>query len=421
MVTVSSGLTPTVNSSTICVGQTATLTAAGATSYTWAPSPGLSTTTGATITVKPTTNTNYTLYASNGICTGINTAHVYVNALPLIKVGNASLCLRQQTATLTASGGTTYTWSPISGLNISNGNTVQAQPIKTTTYVVTGMDANACINKDTTIVTVYPLPTINISPVSVQCVPFCPVIQGTSYPPAKNLSWDLGNGQIPLTTTGISSSSFSVATCYTVAGTYAIHLTVTDSTNCSNNTVASIKTPDQPIADFDYTPKPVNILSPEVHFIDQSGAGIQSYTWNFGDLLSPGGSTLANPTHAYTDTGSYSVSLTVVNFAGCSASVVKPVLIEEDYSIYVPNAFSPNADGKNEIFKPAGEGILAYELYIFDRWGMLVFQSDDLNKGWDGTNHAGNIAQQDIYVWKIDLRNFKNQRKSLTGTVSLIQ
>ncbi len=89
----------------------------------------------------------------------------------------------------------------------------------------------------------------------------------------------------------------------------------------------------------------------------------------------------------------------------------------------MPNAFTPNGDGKNEMFKAVGEGINSFKLYIFDRWGNNLFYSEDINKGWEG-NYLGRgnqIVQEDVYVWKIDLVDFSNTQRSLHGTVTLLK
>jgi gliding motility-associated-like protein len=178
-----------------------------------------------------------------------------------------------------------------------------------------------------------------------------------------------------------------------------------------------------PIADFDYGEQPVSVLAPEVQFTNQSTPGLPYYYWNFGDIYGHNTSSLINPSHTYNDVGTYYVTLTVSTISGCSATVVKPIVINEDYALYVPNAFSPNSDNKNETFKAVGEGITDYKLYVFDRWGLLLFYSDDINKGWDGTiqGTGGNVVQEDVYVWKIQATDYRSKHRNLHGTVTLLK
>ena len=91
--------------------------------------------------------------------------------------------------------------------------------------------------------------------------------------------------------------------------------------------------------------------------------------------------------------------------------------------IYVPNAFTPNSDGENDSFMAKGDGIKDFKLYVFDRWGNVIFFSNDIMKGWDGRYLAkgADIVQEDVYVWKIELKNYKNQPFNLAGQVSLLK
>ena len=89
----------------------------------------------------------------------------------------------------------------------------------------------------------------------------------------------------------------------------------------------------------------------------------------------------------------------------------------------MPTAFTPNSDGLNDIFYAKGEGIKDFKMYIFDRWGLQLFYSDDLNKGWDGNYKETGIkaVQEDVYVWKIEVRTLNGNAKELSGQVSLIK
>ena len=432
-ITVNSVPILTANSGTICVGQsTATLTVSSTnagTNYTWTPSAGLDNSVGATVVANPSPANNYT-YMILGIdannCVGTFTTTVLVNPLPNVVVvaAPAAICVGQQTSFLTASGATSYTWSPSTGLNSTKGTSVSAEPVKSQNYTVTATDINNCVNTASTSVTVNPLPIVKINPVASECIPFCTPIIASSSPAANSCIWDFNNGQTPSTSTlSIPSVTLTASACYSVSGTYPIKLTVTDINTCVNSGTGSVLAFSQPTADFDYGPQPVSILTPEVQFVNESSPGLTHYSWNFGDIYQPDTSSLINPTHNYSDVGTYYVTLTVSTNKGCSASVVKPVIINEDYALYVPNTFTPNGDGKNEFFLAVGEGIATFKMYIFDRWGLLIFYSEDITKGWDGTyqGKGPEILQQDVYVWKINATNFKNKAIQLAGTVNLLK
>ena len=150
-----------VNSPTICIGSPGTLTATGCSTYTWSPATGLSATTGSTVSANPGITTAYTIMGAVGTCTASGTCTVTVNPLPIITATSGTICVGQQTATLTAGGGSSYAWSPATGLSATVGTTVTATPASTTNYVVTGTDANTCTNTAVSNVTVNTLPDVS--------------------------------------------------------------------------------------------------------------------------------------------------------------------------------------------------------------------------------------------------------------------
>ena len=120
--------------------------------------------------------------------------------------------------------------------------------------------------------------------------------------------------------------------------------------------------------------------------------------------------------------GTYTVTLTVVDGNGCIGSVSHPVVISPEFTFFIPNAFSPNGDGVNDYFYGKGVGIKKYELYVFDRWGNLIFFADELDKYWDGkANHGSDMAQQDVYVWKVKLTDVFDKKHNYIGTVTIVK
>jgi len=134
-------------------------------------------------------------------------------------------------------------------------------------------------------------------------------------------------------------------------------------------------------------------------------------------------STLQNPTFLYTEPGTYAVALVVKSDKGCVDTIVRPIVVGEDFGIYVPDAFTPNADGLNDVFQPKGVGIDEenYVMYIFDRWGELIFTSDNFRKGWDGTVKGSTKAVEDgVYVYKIIVRDLGGTEHVYVGHVTLL-
>lgn len=108
----------------------------------------------------------------------------------------------------------------------------------------------------------------------------------------------------------------------------------------------------------------------------------------------------------------------MVNKWGCSDTVVKTVLVESDFSLYVPNVFTPNEDGLNEVFLPRMRGVRVYELSIFNRWGQMIYQTNTQEEGWNG-DCKGELCKQDTYVWKIKLSTNSGVAKVFSGYVLL--
>jgi gliding motility-associated-like protein len=150
---------------------------------------------------------------------------------------------------------------------------------------------------------------------------------------------------------------------------------------------------------------------------------VNYWEWSFGD-----GATLSsatqNPVHAYpTDlAASYIATLIVHNTNGCADTVEHPVEIQPEFTFFIPNAFTPNGDAINDDFNGTGIGIIKYEMIIFDRWGNLIFYTDSLDKPWDGrANHGSEMAQQDVYVWKVKLTDVFDKKHNYIGTVTIVK
>jgi gliding motility-associated-like protein len=177
-----------------------------------------------------------------------------------------------------------------------------------------------------------------------------------------------------------------------------------------------------PTAAFTVSPQPTTIFQPTIAFTDKSTDpyGIVSWLWNFEDPLNDTASNLQNPAHTYQDTGIYCPMLTVTNIHGCKDSITECLVISPQYTLYIPDAFTPNGDGKDDIFLPRGEYIATFDMYIFDRWGMKLFHSTDLYSGWDGTVN-GRICQEDTYVYLINVTDNLGKKHSYIGKVTLIK
>lgn len=296
-------ITPT--SAQICFGTSTPLSASGATDYTWTPTTALSPTTGSATTASPTTTTTYTVHGTTNGCTDSIYAVVTVisNPAPQITPSAISICIGEQ-ATLNASGGIDYTWSPAATLSSASGNSVVATPTTTTTYTVTAT-STGCSGFDTATVTVKPLPQLSVSPLN-------PTI---CY-----------NNNIALTAAGADTYAWSPTSSLS-SGT-GNTVTASPLACCSYSLVGTLNgCKDSIQIPFTVNPLPTITISAipregcaplPVSFSASSIPAPQNYSWNFGNGVT---SILENPSTVYFNSGQYPVSLSITDVNGCSNSI----------------------------------------------------------------------------------------------------
>ncbi len=143
-----------------------------------------------------------------------------------------------------------------------------------------------------------------------------------------------------------------------------------------------------------------------------------SWLWNFGNSNI---SNQQNPNFEYTQTGSYTVVLIVTSAEGCTDTAISYLVFEEQNTLYIPSAFTPNDDGINPIFFAYSTGIREFSMEIFDRWGERIFVSNDIQKGWNGLLQSGTEAPQGVYTYKIDVLFSNNKSSTFLGKLTMIK
>lgn len=339
----------------------------------------------------PTTGTyTITLTASEGACETVQTQTVVVNSNITVNITpNAPFICSDSSIDLTANGGFSYTWSPPGSLSSSTGATVTATPSGQTTYTVTGTSQEGCTGSASVTVGYFPDPIIDVTPIPFEgCKPVIVDFTPTVTPGANSYSWNFGDPASGINNTSTSSNPQHV---YAIPGTYDVNVDVISSDGCpgSASFPAMINVYEFPVAGFMADPITANMSDPTIYFTDQSTGAI-TYYWDFGEIGSPGNySNLPNPNHVYSDAGTYYVWQVVTTEHGCSDSTFMVVYVERDIAFFVPNAFSPhNNDGVNDVFRPYGIGINnenGYFMKIYNRWGQIIFETEDMEYGWDGT------------------------------------
>jgi gliding motility-associated-like protein len=392
--------TVTTISDTICIGETATISASGATSYVWTPGG-----TSNPLNVSPTTTTTYQVVGSttygNKVCKGNSSAKVVVYPKPVITVNNASMC-SYDSVNLTASGAAFYQWS-----NGMTDSSIIVKPPVSTTYTVIGTDINQCVDSANATVTVFPQPTISVQDADICLgkIAKLEVIGNQNY----NFIWSNTQVGPQLYVSPNTSTQYWVE--------------ATDINGCKVTDTAWVYVHPLPIASFTPDPTTTTTNNPTIIFNNQS-QNASSYLWNFGEPNSlTNTSTLFSPSHTYGGIGEFNIWLYTISDYGCRDSTMRKILIENPFAFYLPNAFSPfSSIEENRIFRPRGVGIDVnrYEMRIFDRWGKEIFHTNDFEAGWDGKSPDGKgYMPSGVYVYYIKFWQMFGVEKEYSGHVTL--
>ncbi len=221
--------------------------------------------------------------------------------------------------------------------------------------------------------------------------------------------WDFGDGN--------TSNATSPVHTFSQPGLYTVRLISSNPNSCNkvDTFTKIINLKPLPTANFVHAP-----LIPEANvpitFTNKSLNAV-SYVWAFGDST---GSTEENPTHMYRKTGTYLVCLTARSAEGCLDTICKRVDAEIIPSVGVPSAFSPNNDGQNDILYVYGAGIETLDFKLYNRWGQLVFETNSLDKGWDGV-YKGKPQEMESYGYTLNATFTDGTTQSRQGNVTLLR
>lgn len=287
------------------------------------------------------------------------------------------------------------------------------------TYAVVVKDANGCeVSGTVTLINVSNIPVVELlADPSEGCQVLTVNLENVSDPLLTDLTeWDFGDGT--------SATGLTATHIYPTPGCYDIHVDITTFDGCHTDATFEdfICVWELPEADFSFTPLSPDILHNEVRFENYS-TGATFYEWDFGDGFY---SESIEPTHTYAPIGNmtYPVELLVITDKGCRDSITRYVTIADVVQYYIPNAFTPDGDAFNQYFQPVFiPGFIPqdFHMQLFNRWGELVWESYDYQKGWDG-RYGDQLAADGIYVWKINFRGNNTDKKYMdTGHVTVLR
>jgi gliding motility-associated-like protein len=393
--------------------------------YTWSPLTGLNDPLIAnpvsTINNTDTTNllVNYTVTASNSIgCS--SSASVTVEITPGINVDFNSTglyCINENAVDFILTGivpsGATLNWNFGSDANPSssaNPNELQVHFANTGLHTISLQAiSGSCPPQDIVHnIEIFELPLADFSAnLRESCAPLSTTLTDIVPDGGQNYSWTISNG--------ITLSGANADLILEDSGHYDVTLSVTSEQGCQTSITQDryLQVFPMPKPGFATNPTVTTIENPVFYFVNNT-INADIYAWDFGDGNQ---SNEFNVSHMYEKAGTYPVILVASNSYGCIDSTLGEVRVSEGFSFFVPNSFSPNGDGVNDFFKGYGTNLKSYELFIYDRWGKKIFQSNESGNGWDGK--MDKVVQNDVYVYKINVVDEFDLPHEYVGSVTV--
>jgi len=371
-----------------------------------------------------TSATYYIQLTSGSGCKTIEPVTVIINNAPLLTITNPTPTCSPNTVNITSStvtngstgiGALSYWQDAGATIPLS---TPQSISTSGTYYIKATTGAGCSVIKEVNVTLLQSPNPIIVADTLSGCAPLCVNFTDLTTDNISTWNWALGNEG--------NSIDSNPNHCFTSVGQQNITLTATGTNGCSATSAPiTITVYPTPTANFSTSSSTISMIEGDsiVSFYNQSSSDVVSWYWDFGtgETLSP---TQPNPIYGYpfTNGGNYTTTLTVYNTYGCLDVITQEIIVEPYFTFYIPNVFSPDFDGKNDTFFGVGIGITEYEISIFDRWGEKIFESNDIEIGWDGRAKGGaEIAQQDVYVWKVKLKDIFNKKHEYLGTVTIIK
>lgn len=279
-------------------------------------------------------------------------------------------------------------------------------------------DMNGCVDDTTQIIEWYPAPPILIIEPSIfkGCIPQNVFFNNLSSPidDTYDIVWEFGDGS--------TSGEISPTYIYETPGVYDVSLSVTSPIGCTISDFFPnlITVEASPVADFTFTPNSPSNFQPEVEFTDLSIDAIQWF-WNFNEMES---SFEQNPIYTFPDTGLQEITLIVTHESGCQDTLTQFIDVVPKVAYFLPNAFSPNYDSVNDEFFGKGffVGLQNFSMTIWNRWGELVFETNDPYEGWNGKKmNIGKDSPLGVYVVVVKYTGPRGGDVELKGFATIVK
>ncbi|NNC85655.1 MAG: T9SS type B sorting domain-containing protein, partial [Bacteroidia bacterium] len=397
--------------------------------YTWSPASGLSNSNtsnpwvnvlniGVTDTVIP-----FILTVDSLLCSDSDTVEITISPNQLTKIiASSGACLLGNNFTFINGQpqiiGATYNWDFGPNATPGSSTVINPSPITFNTVgtqtVILNASANGCPSvSDTFLLEIYPMPVTDFisdkiegcPPLLVQFTDASVTDTGSTY------DWSFG---------GITSNMQNPAISFTQPGILDVSLIVTTSFGCRDTMIKNsfIDVWVKPTASILAEPPNTNIFFPNIDFTNTSVNGTTCF-YDFGDGFT---STACNVSHTYADTGTYYVTFITTNNLGCPDTVIQKINVDPFYTFYAPNAFTPNSDLVNDLWVWQGSNINEFEMRVFNRWGQLVYETDNFFGFWNGRwQNEGDLVQDGVYVYEVLLREGTGRQRAFGGYVFVLK
>lgn len=394
-------MTLSASDSTLCNGQSATLTASGVTTCTWSPAGSLNTPTGLQVTATPSATTTYTATGAdaNG-CQATASIEIVVYPQPVAQItGPTEVC---QGAPFSLSGSASSIPAPGAITGFAWDLTGDGQPdaqgsVVNHSYTSTGSQviqlwvtsADGCTDDATAVVYVNPTPQASFT-YNAGCQSVAATFSNTSTPAGAVTSvlWNFGDGT--------TAQGNSVSHNFAAPGTYPVTLTVGTAAGCADTLTLPVEIWLNPVVSF---LADVQCFNAVVFKASVDSGNIVTLDWNFGDGSTAQGDSLM---HVFSQPGTYMVTLTGTESNGCTGEVTQTVVVEATKSLdefEIPNVITPNGDGLNDFLDIGGTfgECQTYDVMIFNRWGQLVYEYTKGGTAFDGRSKGGALLQPGVY------------------------
>lgn len=400
----------------VCPGELVQLTAnasGGGGSYNYLWSTGETT---QSIVVSPTTTTTYSVEVTDDCLeqTAQTTATVTVPSYPPLEI-DASADIVEQcpfvpysiAANVTGgAGGYQFVWTSSLDGQVGNMDSLDILPAATTQYVIVATDQCGTVVTDTVDVTILspPLVVTTNNPPEI-----CP---GESV--TLNAAATGGFGDYYFYWPALDDSSATVTVNPLNTTTYEV--IVYD--DCGTFTVSEFVQVTVVKPDVDFAISSTTLFEGLPITFQNLTQNAAYYLWDFGD---GNGSSMVHPNNTYLEPGSYTVQLIAEDLKGCIDSISKPITILPEFYLYIPNTFTPDGDRYNNYFRVEAVNVIEFSIGIYNRWGELIFTSEDVDFMWDGTNSRGVIVKDGTYIYKVKYKSINNDEEIITGHINVLK